>query len=179
MSRGNPAISEYKKDYWTDKVQPKLELVEGWARNGLSNEQISLNLGISGNTFKKFIRNHEELEEVLYRGREDANVLVENALFKRCIGYSYTEVTKERCKVYDEDGKWTGQYEMRVTKKITKHIVPDVTAQKYWLEHRMPDRWATIAEDHSEVVDDGFIDALKRAAREVWEDGNGEDSTPE
>lgn len=137
----NPNLGDYKKDYWTDRVKPKLALIEGWARNGLSNVQIATNLGIGTTTFDRFLREHEELPETLKSGREDAEVVVENALYKRASGYTATEVTKERVKQYDDDGEWTGKYVMVTTRKITKHFAPDVTAAVYWLEHRAPKRW--------------------------------------
>ena len=51
---------------------------------------------------------------------------VENALFRRAIGYEYDEVTYE-CGVE--------------TKRVRKHVVGDVTAQIYWLKNRRPDLW--------------------------------------
>jgi hypothetical protein len=111
------------------------------ARNGLSNEQIALNLGIGETTFYTFVHKHEELEEALISAREDAEIIVENALFKRAVGYRYKETTKERIRVLDEDGKWTGQYTMKTTKVVEKEVAPDVGAAQYWLEHRAPKRW--------------------------------------
>lgn len=31
--------------------------------------------------------------------------------------------------------------ELRVTKKVTKEVVPDTTAQIFWLKNRRPDKW--------------------------------------
>ena len=47
------------------------------------------------------------------------------------MGYSFTEITRTP----NKDGK------MEITKKVTKKIVPDVTAQIFWLKNRQPDRW--------------------------------------
>jgi hypothetical protein len=176
--KGNPDVNsgKYIKDYWTDKVKPKLELITGWARNGLSNEQIALNLGIGITTFAGYRKQHEELEDALRLGREDAEVFVENALFKRATGYRYKEVTKERVKVYDEDGDWTGEYKMVVKKSVTKEVAPDVSAQIYWLEHRAPNRWSKQTGPTGTEFDDGFIDALRDSAKELWEDDEDEDS---
>ena len=129
------------RDYWVHRVQPKLALVSGWARNGATDSQIYQNLGISETTWYRFLKEHEELNDALVEGRRDAEVLVENALFKRACGYKYKEVTKERKKVFDEDGKWTGQFEFVTVKKVLKEVVPDVGAQQYWLEHRATQRW--------------------------------------
>jgi hypothetical protein len=130
-----------RKDYWKTRVKPRLEMVEGWARNGLDNQQIAANLGVSDKTFKQLLVDKEELQDRVQAGREWAEVRVENALFKRAIGFKYKEVTRERKKVFDEDGDWTGEWEMVTTKMVLKEQIPDVTAQTYWLEHRAPRRW--------------------------------------
>ena len=124
-----------------DKVKGKLDMVRGWARNGLSDAQIATNLGIGETTIYHLKKDYTELEEALLDGRENAEIIVENAAFKRACGYKYKEVTKERQKVYDKDGKWTGEYEYVVTKSVLKEQAGDVGAQIYWLEHRAPKRW--------------------------------------
>lgn len=141
MPKGDSIKDIPKKDYWKTRVKPKLEMVTGWARNGATDSQIYMNLGIGETTWYRFLNEHEELSEALRLGREDAEVAVENALFKRAVGYRYNEVYRERKKVLDEDGEWTGEWELIVTKKVTKHVQPDVNAQTYWLEHRAPKRW--------------------------------------
>ena len=45
------------KSKW-EQVQDKLILVEGWARDGLTDEQIANNLGISKDTFYKYKKEH-------------------------------------------------------------------------------------------------------------------------
>lgn len=141
MSRKGYDNLQDKPKYWPTKVKPKLELIEGWARNGLSNEQIALNLGVGESTFYSYMKEYPELVDALRTGREDAEIIVENALFKRACGYNFVEAVQERKRVYDEDGNWTGQYEMVTVKRTRKHVEGDVSAQKYWLEHRAPNRW--------------------------------------
>lgn len=140
VSKKYPHLQK-KVDYYPLKVQPKLDMIEGWARNGMSNKQIALNLGVGESTFQRHLRDYQELKDALRNGREDAEIIVENALFKRACGYNYVEATKERQKVYDEYGDWTGKYEMVSTKRVLKHVQGDVNAQTYWLEHRAPHRW--------------------------------------
>ena len=52
------------KSKW-EEVKDKLILVEGWAREGLTNEQIADNLGIGKTTFYRMIKDHSELLEHL------------------------------------------------------------------------------------------------------------------
>lgn len=53
------------KSKWDTNVKDKLILVEGWARNGLSEEQIAKNLGVAYSTFRDYKRKHPALSAVL------------------------------------------------------------------------------------------------------------------
>ena len=72
------------KSKW-EEVKEKLVLVEGWARDGLTDEQIANNLGISKTTFYKFKDEHSELSELLKKGKEVVDYQVENALLKNAL----------------------------------------------------------------------------------------------
>ena len=82
------------KSKW-DKVKDKLILVEGWARDGLTDEQIANNLGINVATLYRYKKQHSEFCESLKKGKEVIDFEVENALLKRALGYNYTEKTYE------------------------------------------------------------------------------------
>ena len=86
---------------------------------------------------------------------------VENALLKRALGYSYEEVTKEIC----EDPE-TGNLEMKITKKVRKEVVPDTTAQIFWLKNRKPDVWR----DKHEVNGNSGEKAVEKYIRAIEED---------
>ena len=133
--------------------------IEGWARDGLTYEQISRNMGIGTTTLYRWKDEFEEIRETLKRGKEVVDREVENALLKRALGYEYTETTREAVK--DPD---TGDVEMRVTKKVTKQVVPDTTAQIFWLKNRKPDKWRDkpAYEDTSELDKlDAILKGLK------------------
>ena len=100
--------------------------LEGWARDGLTDEQISSNMGITTSTLYVWKNKYSEISEALKRGKEVIDRQVENALLKRALGYKYYEVTIE------------GGVE---TKRVTKEVVPDTTAQIFWLKNRKPDVW--------------------------------------
>lgn len=122
---------------YKDWLEPdKLLLVEAWARDGLSNEQIAKNIGISTATVYEWQNKYPEFAEAIKRSKEVADIEVENALFKRAIGYSYTEVTKEL--VLDKE---TGERNLVVTKTVKKDVPPDVGAQCFWLKNRKPEMW--------------------------------------
>ncbi|RXM79238.1 transposase [Clostridium tetani] len=135
------------KSKYETHVKDKLILVEGWARNGLTDEQIAKNLGIGLTTFYKYKKEHSELSEALKKGKEVIDFEVENALLKRALGYEYEEVTKERILKKDEQGEPLTDihgfpiYEMVVTKTVKKEVTPDTTAQIFWLKNRKPEEW--------------------------------------
>ena len=71
-------------------VKDKLILVEGWARDGLTEEQIARNLGISYSTFKDYKNKHSALLTALKKGNEVVDYEVENALYKAAINGNVT-----------------------------------------------------------------------------------------
>jgi transposase len=123
-----------KYDEWlTDEG---LLLVEGWARDGLIDEQIAGNMGISTSTFYEWKNKYSEFSDTLKKGKEVIDRQVESALLKRAMGYSFEEITEES--VYNEKKQ---QFEMKVTKRVTKQLAPDTTAQIFWLKNRKPAEW--------------------------------------
>lgn len=123
------------KSKWSD-IKEKLILVECWARDGLTDEQISNNLGISTTTFYEYKKNYPEFSESLKRGKEIVDYEVEKALLKRALGYEFEEKTYETR--WDEN---QGRFREVLTKKVRKEVVPDTTAQIYWLNNRKPKQW--------------------------------------
>lgn len=118
------------KSKWETHVKDKLVLVEGWARNGLTDEQIAHNLGIAYSTFRDYRDKHSALSSALKKGKEVVDLEVESALLKRALGYTYTEETTEQLP--------NGGIK---TKTTTKHIPGDTTAQIFWLKNRKPNEW--------------------------------------
>lgn len=117
------------KSKWED-VRNKLILVEGWARDGLTDEQIAGNLGISKDTFYKYKKEHPDFSDSLKKGKEIVDYAVENALLKRALGYT-TTIKKDKV---TKDGDV-------VEIKEEVHVMPDTTAQIYWLNNRKPKQW--------------------------------------
>jgi hypothetical protein len=123
------------------KYDPSLaEIAEGYARRGLSDADIAKNLGISLDAYYRYQKQHSEFYEAIKRGKRPANIIVENALFKRCIGYVLEEPTTET--YVDDKGK------KQVKRKVvTRHIIPDINAIRFWLINREPELWKTIREE--------------------------------
>jgi transposase-like protein len=129
------------KGKYEEWLKPEgLLLIEGWARDGLTDEQIAHNMGIGTSTLYKWKNEHIEIVESLKKGKEVVDRQVENALLKRALGYKYNETTYEQVAIKDSEGKTVG-YEMAETKIVTKEVHPDTTAQIFWLKNRKPSEW--------------------------------------
>lgn len=68
-----------------EEIKEKFPLIEGWAKEGLTDEQISRNLGISKVTFYKYKASCSELNELLKKSKEVVDYEVENALYQSAI----------------------------------------------------------------------------------------------
>ena len=139
-----------KYEYWL--TPDGLLLLEAWARDGLIDEDIAHNVGISPATLYEWKKRFPEISEALKRGKEVVDIQVENALFKRAIGYEY-EVVKTI--LSEKDGK-------RV-EVVKKQMPPDTTAQIFWLKNRKPSTWrdkvVSVDNDNDQVLQ--FIEAMK------------------
>ena len=129
--------------------------IQGWARDGLIDEQIAHNMGITTKTLYEWKNKYGEISEALKKGKEVIDRQVENALLKRALGYAYDETTYE-------DGV--------ETKRVTKEVAPDTTAQIFWLKNRKPAEWRDKIEQQQTVTiqDDGFLEALKGTIEDDW-----------
>lgn len=77
------------KSKWED-IKEKLVLVTGWARWGLSDEQICKNLGISIQTFYNYKNEHIEFLEAIKKGKDVVDFEIENALMKKAMSGDVT-----------------------------------------------------------------------------------------
>ena len=102
MTRPNP-------EDWLDK--DRLMLLQGWAREGLTDEQIAKNMGINVRTLYRWKKlpdkngyKFSQISQALKNGKEVVDFIVENALLKAAMNGS-------------------------------------VTAQIFWLKNRKPAKW--------------------------------------
>ena len=134
-----------------------LTLLEGWARDGLTDEQIAGNIGINTSTLYDWKNKFSEISEALKKGKEVVDIQVENALLKRALGYDFQETRVEKS---DKDG----------TKIIQtlKHIPADTTAQIFWLKNRRPDLWRDKQNiEHSGQINNPFADLSTEELRKL------------
>ena len=129
-------MAKGKYEYW---LTPEgLIKLEGWARDGLTDEQIAKNMKISPATLYNWKKDHLEILESLKKGKEVVDYEVENALLKRALGYTIKE------EKLTKDGELV---------EVEKEVPGDVTAQIFWLKNRQPDKWRDKPEDNGEKAE--------------------------
>lgn len=116
-----------KRPNINDWLEPdQLARIQGWARDGLTMEQIAYNMNINKTTLYKWQKKSDNLTNALKVSRDSADRQVENALFKNAIGFHYTE------EQLTDDG---------AVVEVKKYSKPNTTAQIFWLKNRKPDEW--------------------------------------
>ena len=133
--KGNAKYHEWLTDEGLHKV-------EGWAKDGLDEEQISYNMGISRKTLYNWKIKHLPILHALKVGKEVADRKVENALYNKALGY---KETLNKVKVLN-DGTLI-PYQEEVT------YPGDTTAMIFWLKNRKPKEWR----DKQEITHDGGL----------------------
>lgn len=121
-----------------------LILIEGWARDGLTDEQIAKQMNINVATLYRWKNDHCEICEALKKNKDVVDNMVENALLRNAMG-EYKTVEERR---YNPD---TRQFELVLVKRETR--APDTTAQIFWLKNRRPNKWRDKREVTSENTD--------------------------
>ncbi len=155
-----------KYEYWL--TPDGLLLLEAWARDGLTDEQIAHNLNITPSTYYEWKRKYLEISEAIKRGKEVVDILVENALLKRALGYSFNEdkyvtVPLDQAEYFEKLDEYMNKYKFEhpdatdselmlvreqfpktktvLVERKVKDVAPDTTAQIFWLKNRKPHIW--------------------------------------
>ena len=124
-------IAKGKFHIWLQ--EDNLIRIESWARMGLTDEQIAKNMGISAVTLYEWMKKYPNISKSIKKGKAPIDFEVENALFKRAIGYEYEEVETI---IEEIDGK-----QRKRIKKIKKVALPETSAMIFWLKNRKPEQW--------------------------------------
>ena len=146
-------MAKGKYEKWLEPES--LILLEGWARDGLTDEQIAHNMGVTARTLYLWKEKYIQIFQALKKGKEVVDIEVENALLKRALGYEYTE---EKVEISEKDGK-------KVTQTV-KHVAPDTTAQIFWLKNRRPEKWRSEPRESGSAAQTDGHNALITAIKE-------------
>lgn len=160
--------------------------VEGWARDGLTDEQIARNMGVARSTLNDWKKKFPDISDALKKGKEVVDRQVENALLKRALGYEFTErtakvVDRDKDVIESERREFENRYKLDhpeaglqevkdaavravptreriVFLEVDKQMAPDTTAGIFWLKNRKPEEWR----DRKETELSGGLDVRNK-----------------
>lgn len=149
--------------------EDKIKVIEGYCRDGLTDEQIAKNVGISKAALYAWKKKHKEFKDAFKRGRAVTDVELENALFNKAVGARTKTVTYKMVKVdpdvlkarrakyleayYDShpgaDKKEATlkaieavpTYERIAQTEVENWLPPDVGALMFLLKNRLPEKY--------------------------------------
>lgn len=175
-------MAKGKYEKWLE--EDNLALLGAWAKAGLTQEQIAKNMDISLSTFKEWKNKYPAISAVLKIGREQADYVMENSLYKKGTGFSVRvrKPIKLKTVEYNREGKKIKEQEKIEYAEYDEYYPPDVTAQIFWLKNRKPDDWRDRREappEKEEYEDDGFIAALTGTAAQVFKNAGAVETISE
>ena len=130
-----PSLYETK---WKDK----LIVIQGWARDGLTDEQIADNMGVNKSTIYDWKKKYPEFTNALKESKDVADRHVECELYNKATGF--TKIVKKPMKVKNieyDDGRKISEKEEIIYVEEELYYPPDTTAQIFWLKNRKPNEW--------------------------------------
>lgn len=77
-----------KYEYWL--TEDGLTLLEGWARDGLTDEDLANKMGIVPSTLYEWKKKYSEISEALKKGKDIVDIQVENALLQSALDGNIT-----------------------------------------------------------------------------------------
>ena len=158
------------KAKWEKWLKPEnLTLLQGWARDGLTNDQIAKKMGIVRSTLQSWIKTHEDISNALKKGKEVVDIEIENSLISTMKKHTVTTTTykmvkKDEFNLKAERAKFVNVYKLDhpeaskqeiliataenvdvyekipISKTVTE-VAPNVSAAIFWLKNRRPDKF--------------------------------------
>lgn len=137
--------TKYKDEY--AELAYKLTLL------GHTDKELALFFEVDESTINNWKHEYPEFFKSIKKGKEASDIEVVMALRKRALGYQYEEVRTEE----SEQG-------VRST-VTTKEVVPDTTAQIFWLKNRQPKMWR----DKQDIEHSGDIKVETRPLKDIFD----------
>lgn len=144
-SKTKVAKNAYIAEEWLE--EDNLMLLECWARDGYTFQDVANKIGIDISALKKWRVQYPEIDRALKKGREIIDYKVENALLKSALGYKTKEVKVTTTMRY-------GKVVETIKEVTDKEQAPNVYAIQCWLYNRLPDKWKKNRDNLIELDDE-------------------------
>lgn len=128
--------------------EERLNEIRMCADRGATPAGIAEHMGISKRTLTRWCEQYPQIAEALegHKCITDGEK-VEQALLRRAIGYTQTEITRQ----IGKSGK------MEIVKTVEKQVMPSTTAQIFWLKNKCGYEWDSSLQDENEEEEGGVV----------------------
>lgn len=154
-TKGSKKSNAGRKDVWTTVIQPNLENIKKWYKEGALESDIIKNLNVSSSSYYKYKAEKKEFSEIASNTRELQCDEIQNALYRRAIGFHETDTKTYWRKPRGADDS---KAEFIYKEDNKKYYAPDVSAGLILLKH-----W----DKKNEWTNDPQLYDLKKTANEV------------
>lgn len=144
-----------RKDVWTTIIEPNLENIKKWYKEGCLESDIIKKLGISSSSYYKYKAEKTEFSEIVTSIRELQCEEIQNALYRKAIGFHETDTKTYWRKPRGADDN---QAEFIYKEDNKKYYPPDVSAGLILLKH-----W----DKKQQWTNDPLLYDLKKTANDV------------
>lgn len=152
-----------------------LILLEGWARDGLTDKEIAAKIGISQSTFYDWKNKFSQFSEAIKKGKAPVDYKVENQMLKSALGYTVKVKKAVKLKTKKQlTGKGVIEEEHIEFVEEEVYIPPNQAAQFFWLKNRRPDKWR---DKVVEAADTSTLDRLDEILTEMRTNADTESET--
>ena len=113
----------------TDYRQEYAEQARKLCLLGFTDKQLAVFFGVNESTINRWKQKYPEFCKSIKSGKVVADAQVVDSLYNRALGMEVEEVEVR------------GDGDNEIKRVIKKHILPDTTAQIFWLKNRQPELW--------------------------------------
>lgn len=142
-----------RENHYYERIEPNLENIKHWIREGLSHKQIYELIGVSEKTFYKYLQIKSEFSEAVKKSNNSLQVDLEKALYKEAKGFEYVETHIE---ISEEDVKG-GKAKKQKQKKVTKYARANAQLLIFALCNKWPEKWKRIDKEVIEAIEEGKV----------------------
>lgn len=115
-------------------------MLEGYARDGLTDKEIAQTIGVNEATFCRWKNSQPSIVQAIKKGRQPINAIVEKTFFEEKLkGRSVKEKTVEKTIHRDAEGNITSSSEH--IRETERYIPADTTAMLFYMKCRMPQKY--------------------------------------
>ena len=128
-------------------TEEKLSELKSCADSGATLKDTARYMGISVRTLERWRAKYPEIDKALIGRNLSDGERVEKALLRRAVGYTQTEITRQKGK----DGK------LEIVKTVEKQVMPSTTAQIFWLKNKCGYEWDSALREDNEEDEGGVV----------------------